>query len=191
MTRPNPVMDFLLSRRSPPAAALTHPAPAGAELDRLLTAALRVPDHGALAPWRLLVIGEGARPRLAALLRERGAALGVASEKIEKSAQSWQKAPLIVAVVSAPVTSEKAPEVEQVLSAGAVCLSLVNAALASGWGAAWLTGWAAFDRGFVEAGLGLRAGESIAGFVQIGTLGAPVPERPRPDTAQKVTRLDA
>ena len=70
MTQPNPVMEFLLTRRSKPANALKAPAPDGAALDQLLTAALRVPDHGALEPWRLLLIEDPARPRLAELLRK-------------------------------------------------------------------------------------------------------------------------
>ena len=189
MTQMNPVMDLLLTRRSRPAAALRAPAPEGAALHTLLTAAARVPDHGALAPWRFLLIEAPARQRLAALVRTRGAALGVAPEKIEKSAQSWANAPLIVGVVAAPQPSEKAPELEQLLSAGAVCVSLVNAALASGWGAAWITGWAAFDRTFVETGLGLKPQEQIAGFVHLGTCDTPVSDRPRPDMAALITRL--
>ena len=191
MTQTNPVMDFLLTRRSPPAGALTLPAPEGAALDQLLTAALRVPDHGGLEPWRLLVIEAGARPRLAALLRERGPVLGIPPEKIEKSAQSWLKAPLIVAVVASPVESQKAPLAEQLHSAGAVCLSLVNAALASGWGAAWITGWAAFDAGFTGPGLGLAPHESIAGFVHLGSVANATPDRPRPDLSRRVGRVSA
>lgn len=191
MPQTDPVMDFLLSRRSSPPALLRAPAPEGAALERILTAAMRVPDHGALEPWRLIVIDQAPRARLVDLLRRRGPALAIPPEKIEKSAQSWLNAPLIVAVVSAPVPSEKAPEMEQILSAGAVCLSLVNAALASGWGAAWVTGWAAFDRAFVEEGLGLAPGEAIAGFVHLGTCPATPPERARPDLAARVTRPSA
>lgn len=191
MTQTNPVMDFLLSRRSTPSSALIHPAPEGAALDRLLAAALRVPDHGGLEPWRLLVIEAGARPRLAQLLRERGPVLGMTSEKIEKSAQGWLKAPLIVAVVASPVSSPKAPEAEQLLSAGAVCLSLLNAALASGWAAAWVTGWVATDPGFTGPGLGLAPHESIAGFIHLGTCPTPTPDRPRPDPARCIGRISA
>ncbi|MCB1395600.1 MAG: nitroreductase [Rhodobacter sp.] len=191
MTDQNPVMDFLLTRRSYPAAALKAPAPEGAALTMLLTAAARVPDHGKLEPWRFLVIGAGARDRIAGLLRSRGEALGVAPEKIEKSAKSWLNAPLIVAVISTPKPSDKVPEIEQTLSSGAVCAALVNAALASGWGAAWITGWAAFDREFVEQGLGLAPGEAVAGFVHLGTGETKPAERPRPDIAAITARLDA
>ena len=158
-------------------------------LDQLLTAALRVPDHGALEPWRLLLIEDPARPRLAELLRTRGPALGIAPEKIEKSARRWENAPRIVAVVASPKPSDKAPELEQILSAGAVCVSLVNAALASGWGAAWITGWEAFDRAFLETGLGLEAHEQIAGFIHLGTCETPAVERSRPALEHRVGRI--
>lgn len=191
MRQTNPVLDFLLTRRSRPAAALTAPAPDDTALEVLLTAAARVPDHGALVPWRFLVIEAPARARLSNLIRERGPVLGIDPAKVEKSALSWQNAPLIVGVVSAPVPSEKAPELEQVLSAGAVCAALVNAALATGWGAAWITGWAAFDRVFLEEGLGLQPGEQIAGFVHIGTCEQTPPDRPRPDIGAITQRLGA
>lgn len=191
MNEPDPVMDFLLTRRSKPAAALSAPAPEGAALDRLLTAALRVPDHGALTPWRLMILEAPARRRLAGLVRERGPALGIDPAKVEKSALAWENSPLVVAVIAAPRPSDKAPELEQLLSAGAVCLSLVNAALASGWGAAWITGWAAFDRDFLERGLGLAAHERVAGFVHIGRCETAVSDRPRPDLGALVTRVSA
>lgn len=188
-TQNNPVMEFLMTRRSRPSAALKAPPPDAATLDHLLTAAARVPDHGKLEPWRFLVIEGAAKERLSALIRERGPALGVAPEKIEKSANSWVNAPVIVAVISAPKPSEKVPEIEQLLSAGGVCLSLVNAALATGWGAAWITGWAAFDRAFVETGLGLAPHETVAGFVHLGTCETPVTERPRPDVGAITARI--
>jgi len=180
LTQPNPVLDFMLTRRSKPAAALHSPAPDAEALERLLTAAARVPDHGKLEPWRFLVIQGAALERLSALVRERGTATGVEPEKVEKSALNWARAPMIVAVVASPKPSDKVPPFEQLLSAGAVCLSLVNAALGSGWGAAWISGWAAFDRDFVERGLGLGAQEQIAGFIHLGTCDIAAPERPRP-----------
>ena len=93
------------------------------------------------------------------------------------------------AVVSSPVDSPKVPEWEQFLSAGAVCLGLVNAALAAGYGAAWLTGPAA-QPGFAQAHLGLAPHERIAGLVHIGQRGATPPDRPRPDIASKTSFLE-
>jgi nitroreductase len=73
------------------------------------------------------------------------------------------------------------PQIEQTYSAGAVCLALVNGALAAGWGANWLSGWASHDRDFVQTGLGLAAHETVAGIIHLGTQTSTPPERPRPD----------
>jgi nitroreductase len=174
-------LEFLLSRRSRPAKTLTTPVPDRAMLQTLLTAAARTPDHGKLEPWRFIVLTKPALARLAGLVPARGAALGIAPEKIEKTVAQFADADLVVAVISAPKASEKVPHIEQIYSAGAVCLALVNAALAAGWGANWLTGWTSHDRTFVREGLGLGEGETVAGFIHLGTETSAPPERPRPD----------
>lgn len=173
-------LDFLATRRSHPPKLLTGPAPDREELTRLLTMAARAPDHGKLEPWRFVVLGRETLDRLAPVLRHEVLASGQDDAAAAKAASAFAS-PVIVAVVSAPVPSDKIPEWEQMLSAGAVCLGLVNAALASGWGAAWLTGFAATNADFARAHLGLKDGERVAGLIHIGTRGTPPPERPRPD----------
>ena len=81
----------------------------------------------------------------------------------------------------------KVPEIEQTYSAGAVCLALLNAALASGWGANWLSGWASHDPQFCAQGFGLAPHERVAGVIHIGTETTPPPERPRPDVVALTT----
>ncbi len=174
-------LDFLLTRRSRPAKTLKAPVPTADELAPILTAAARSPDHGKLEPWRFIVLQGAALDRLAGLAVERGQALGVEPEKVEKARRQFADADLAVAVVTSPVASDKVPEIEQVYSAGAVCLAMLNAALASGWGANWLTSYAAHDRDFLRDGLGLAEHESLAGFIHIGTETVAPPERPRPD----------
>lgn len=192
MPHPNkPALDFLLSRRSRPAKTLIAPAPTHEELKPLLEAALRSPDHGKLEPWRLIVLEGAALTKLANLANDRGAALGMDPDKITKAHDQFAKADLAVAVIEAPVISEKVPEIEQTYSAACVCLQLLNAALAAGWGANWLSGWASHDRPFVETGLGLAPHERVAGFIHIGTEKVAPPERPRPNMETKVTWLSA
>jgi len=178
------VLDFLLTRRSRPAKTLIAPIPDEAAVEVLLTAAARTPDHGKLEPWRFIVLQKPALDRLAKLTATRAAALALPAEKAEKAVGQFTNADLVIAVVAAPKPSEKVPEVEQILSSGAVCLSLLNAALASGWGANWLTGWMAFDREFLTQGLALSEPEFVAGFIHIGTEKTAPPERPRPDLAK-------
>lgn len=153
----------------------------------LLEIAARVPDHGKLEPWRFAVLQRETLDRLAPLLAAHVAAQGGNEAAVEK-ARSGFDSPVIVAVISAPVDSPKVPEWEQILSAGAVCLSLVNAALATGLGASWLTGPAA-EPSFATAHLGLRPGERIAGLIHIGQRGETPPDRPRPDVAAKTVFL--
>jgi len=184
-------LEFLLSRRSCPAKALTSPVPGHEEMETLLRAAARAPDHGKLEPWRFIVLEGGALERLAALVSERGAALDLEAAKLEKNRRQFADADLVVAVVAAPVSSPKVPEGEQILSAGAVCLQLLNAALASGWGGNWLTGWMASDRVFLERGLALGPSEFVAGFIHIGTATFTPPERPRPDVNSKTIWIDS
>jgi len=187
----NAVMEFLLSRRSTPARALIAPVPDRAQLLPLLRAAARVPDHGKLAPWRFVVLEKPALRRLAGMVPGRGRDLNIAPDKIDKLQSAFADAGLVVTVVSVTEASQKVPRIEQSYSAGAVCLSLLNAALASGWGANWLTGWVAYDAVFLKQGLGLADGESVAGFIHLGTPRARTPERPRPDLAAITTWLSA
>ena len=184
-------LDFLLTRRSRPAKTLTGPVPDDAALRQILTAAARTPDHGKLEPWRFIVLKSAALSRLAAAVQKRGAVLGIEAGKIEKAATQFGEAELAVVVVSAPVPSEKVPEIEQIYSAGAVCLSLLNAALAAGWGANWLSGWASHDAAFCADHLGLAPHERVAGIIHVGTETSAPPDRPRPDLDRVVTWVEA
>lgn len=182
MPTPNPAaFEFLQSRRSRPAKTLTTPVPDHGTLTELLRVAARTPDHGKLEPWRFIVLEKPALSRLGSAIPDAGARLTIAPEKIEKAINQFATADLAVAVVFSPKPSEKVPHIEQLYSAGAVCLALLNAALASGWGANWLSGWASHDPTFVQDHLGLSSDESIAGFIHIGTEKMAPPERPRPD----------
>jgi nitroreductase len=180
------VLDFLLTRRSRPAKLLRAPAPDRAAIAELLTAAARVPDHGKLEPWRFVVIAGAAKERLIDAIRARASGAG---QDADKGASAFEQAPLVVAVVSSPKESDKIPAIEQTLSGGAVALGLVNAALAAGWGASWMTGWVAYDRPLLEDTLGLSPTESLIGFVYLGTCDTPPPDRPRPDVAALTTWL--
>ncbi|MDU8910070.1 nitroreductase [Aestuariicoccus sp. MJ-SS9] len=175
------VMQFLLSRRSRPAKTLRAPGPDAESQRRILTAAARTPDHGKLEPWRFIVLQGAALPRVARAVEARGVALGKDADTIEKGRVAFANSPFCIAVIEVQKDSPKIPAIEQTYSAGAVCLALLNAALAEGHGANWLSGWASHDRVFVEEALGLAANERVVGFVHIGTETSAPPERPRPD----------
>lgn len=180
------VLDFLLTRRSRPAKTLGPDAPERAEIETLLTAASRTPDHGKLAPWRFIVIREG-RDEIARLFAVHAKRAGLEPEKIEKNALSFSYGGVIIAVIACPVAGHKIPVWEQELAAGGVCLALLNATLAAGWGANWLTGPLARDDGFLGEALGCAPGEFAAGFIHIGNEQVSPADRDRPDIAEITT----
>ncbi|TNJ48522.1 nitroreductase family protein [Phaeobacter sp. B1627] len=188
--RNDAALDFLLTRRSRPAKTLVAPAPGRAELIPLLTAAARTPDHGKLEPWRFIVVEKAAMARLGDLTEEAGVRLGKSEQDIAKARGQFDLGQLAVVVVEIQRDSPKVPALEMTYSAGAVCLALVNAALAAGWGANWLSGWMSHDRGFCEAAFDLAPNERIAGLIHIATEGAVPPERPRPDIDALTTWMD-
>lgn len=177
-------LDFLLTRRSRPAKLLTAPAPSKDELTTILTAAARTPDHGKLEPWRFVVLEKAALTRISKAMPARGEALGVDADKVAKSAATYAGAELAVVVLSCPKAGAGIPEIEQVYSAGAVCLALVNAAHAMGYGANWLSGWASHDPATAREFFDQQDGEQVAGVIHIGSCANLPPDRPRPDLSQ-------
>jgi nitroreductase len=181
---------LLALRRSTPVAILSGPGPSASDLDAILRLAMRVPDHRKLEPWRVLIIEGDARRKLgdyfaaARHLREPDAS----PEKLEQDRKLPLRAPVVLAVISAPVHDpKKTPVWEQQLSAGALCQNLLIAANACGWAAVWITEDAAYDS-HVHAGLGMKAGEQVAGFIYLGTAKEQPVERQRPTVSSKATR---
>lgn len=179
-----PALHALDARRSVPAKQLGEPGPDPVTLMRMLSSAVRVPDHGKLVPYRFLRIAGDARHSLGAFLVQRAAQRDpqVSPAQLDKDRQRFSHAPLIITVIASPRPNPKVPEAEQLMTAGCVCFALLQAAQAFGFGAQWLTAWMAFDPA-VHAHLGLAEGEQIAGFIHIGTPKTAVPERERPDPA--------
>ncbi len=185
----NETISLLSRRRSVPPPQLGEPGPGPDELATLLTIASRVPDHGKLAPWRFIVIEGEARGRLGETAARIVAADApdASADRLAQERERLARAPVVVAVVSRAKPHPKIPDWEQVLSAGAVCMNLVTAATALGYGASWLTEWIAYDRRFLDA-LGLAPEERVAGFVHVGRPGMTPADRPRPELADIVTR---
>jgi nitroreductase len=182
-------LDLLLSRRSGSAKTMKGPGPNAEQLRRILAAAVRVPDHGKLTPWRFIVFeGEG-RMRMGNILAECIAGERDSSaERIEQERGRFMRAPVIVAVVSRARELLPIPVWEQQLSAGAVCMTMVTAAHAMGFVANWITEWCAYHPKVLER-IGLKPTERIAGFIYIGHPVEPLEERPRPPLDAVVTRF--
>lgn len=181
-------LEFLTRRVSVPSRQLAEPGPDDAQRQQLLDAAIRVPDHGRLTPFRLITLRGDARRELGAFMAD----VHIRNEPdaptaaLTKDRERFNAAPLIVIVVARITAGHKVPEIEQTLSAGCVAYNLLLGAQALGFGAQWLTGWAAYDRE-VAARLGLADSERVIGFVHIGTAQAAPPDHARPVLADLVT----
>lgn len=180
-------LEVLRGRRSRP--ALSAPAPGPDELHELLTAASAVPDHGRLRPFRFVVIDDAGRGALgdafAAAHAERSPDAGPAD--LARTRAKALRAPMIVAVVCAPVEHPKVPVWEQRAAAVCAAHALTLAADLRGFGAMWRTGWFG-DAPKVRAHLGLLDTEDVTGWIYLGTPAGPAPA-PRPAAEPAVTWL--
>ena len=178
-------MELLSSRRS--VGKLVEPAPDQATLDRVLDAALRAPDHGALRPWRVVLIRGDARRALGDLFAETLARHkpDATPEELDDARRKAARSPLVIAVACVVGSTAKIPEVEQLLSAGAVMHGLLLGFQAEGFGAVWKTGKNAYDPA-VKARFGLRPTDHLVGFLYVGSVGVEPPAVPRPTRANHV-----
>lgn len=183
---------FIETRRSAKPRDLVAPGPDGAQIDRILRAAIRVPDHGKLAPWRIVVIDHAQKAAFAQLLESAYRADRPEAGRLEIEAmhQFAGQGETILIVISQPVEGSKIPRWEQELSAGALCMNILSATHAMGFAGGWLTGAAAYLPTVLDA-LGVEPDGKIAGFIFVGSPGRPLEERPRPDFDTVVRRWTA
>jgi len=183
------VLSFLKSRKSASVKAMGEPGPSPADIRQILEIAVRVPDHGKLAPWRFILFEGEARNRIGAEFRKRWQELhpdhGEDALKFHQSL--FLRAPIVIAVVSRAAPHPKIPQWEQTLSSAAVCMNMLFAASALGIDAQWQTDWPAYDEEIAKV-MDLAPHERIAGFVYFGTSTVPLEDRPRPDPMTLLTR---
>ncbi len=185
--RPAPAaIDLLLSRRSGSAKAMGGPGPDESQLSDILKAGARAPDHGKLFPWRFIVFAGDGRARAGDILAAAASAEGERDKQVEEERARFLRAPVVIGVISAAREQHKIPVWEQELSAGAVCQNILVAATALGFVGQWVSEWYAYNPA-VKHGLGLKAGERVAGFLYLGTAKDRLEERPRPDMAAITT----
>jgi nitroreductase len=183
-------LSLLKTRRSGRPREMVAPGPSDDELRQILEIAMRVPDHGKLAPWRFVIVGKDQREQFALLLRralqEEDPCAGPAHH--EKADQFARQGEALVVLVSTPVPDHKIPVWEQELSAGAAAMNLLHAGHAMGYVGGWITGWEAYSPK-VNAAFA-KPGERIAGFIYFGSPGRELEERPRPDPSEIVRKWD-
>ncbi len=171
---------YLQSRRSARPRDMVAPGPDDATIKAMVGDALRTPDHGKLAPWRVVQIGIDQRDALSQLFQSAYAAEKPEARRLELEAMDAmaRHAPTLLIVLYSPRESTKIPPWEQELSAGAFAMNLLHAAHVRDFVGGWITGWPTYDARVRDA-FG-AAPERIAGFLYFGTAGAELEERPRP-----------
>ena len=176
-------LSLLSTRRSGKPRDLVAPGPDAAQLATMLEIAARVPDHGKLAPWRFVIVGDAQRAALSTLITDayRDERPQASATELAALDQFAHQAPALVVALASPRPASHIPLWEQEMSVGAACMNLLNAAHASGFAAGWLTGWPTVSP-VVRDAFG-AAPERIVGFIFIGTPSRPLEERPRPDPA--------
>jgi nitroreductase len=184
----NDTLDLLHTRRSVKAVEMTEPGPDAAQLEAILAAGLRVPDHGKLGPWRFVRFLGEARSAFGDVLVEafRAANPNESIERARLEHGRFNRAPVVIGVISSVTPAHKIPEWEQLLSAGAACQNMLVAAHAQGFVAQWLTEWYAYDPGVARA-LRLGEHERVAGWIYVGSALRPPKERDRPTLASRVS----
>ncbi len=180
---------LLATRRSVPIPMMAEPGPSNEQITQILTAASRVPDHGKLAPWRFILFRGEAADAIGSALAARAEA--IEGGPLSPSRQTYEegrfrRAPLVIGVVSTARPHFKIPEWEQVLSAGAATMNLMQAAHALGFGANWITEWPAYDEE-AKSIMGILPEEKVVGFIYIGSPTEAPSDRPRPDLAAIVS----
>ena len=184
--------NFFSKRRSVLARKMSSKSIPDKDLDKILAAGIRVPDHGALNPWKIFVI-KAEKLKLIdenIILSEFKKENPNANEiQLENESKRFQRASIILAVLSTPVEHPKIPEWEMTLSSGAVCMNLLSCAQSLGYAAQWLTEWYAYNNKMIEY-LGGRVGiDKISGFIYLGHKVEEPNERRRPDPEKVINYL--
>ena len=179
----NKFIDFFLKRRSITAKKMRSSTIKKEDLENILKSGIRVPDHGALSPWKLIVFKDDARKTFGEVLKNSflKSSPSASSEEIAFEKNRFMRASVVICVLSCPVKHKSIPVWEMQLSSAAVCMNLLTSAQSMGYAAQWLTEWYAYDKDVLNA-LGINdSSQKVSGFIYVGEkINDPI-ERVRPN----------
>ncbi|TWX51602.1 NAD(P)H nitroreductase [Colwellia hornerae] len=178
--------ELLLQRQSNP--RLIAPAPVASDLEFILNAGMRVPDHGCLSPWFFTVIKEQGLDKLSQIFEQAATAQQFTEAKIQKAKNMPYRAPLIIVVSTQYQAHDKVPKSEQAIAAGCCAHAMQMAAFSLGYGAVWRTGDFSYDPA-VKRDLAIDQNNDIVGFIYIGTAENQRPIKPAKTIASHVSYL--
>lgn len=183
--------ELLLSRQSNP--HLTAPEPNAAELDFILSAGMRVPDHGGLKPWHFTIASGNALSTLADIFVDAATKDGlergqIDQQKLSKAANMPFRAPMIIIVSTVFSEHPKVPKQEQLIAAALTVHAMQLAAFSLGLGAMWRTGEFCYHLE-VKKALGVIDDNEIVGFLYVGSEAKALPRKPSHAYSSKVSYL--
>tara|TARA_Y100001954_G_C15636546_1_gene515440 strand:+ start:211 stop:780 length:570 start_codon:yes stop_codon:yes gene_type:complete len=184
--------NFFSKRRSVLAKKMMPNEIIKSDIDKILAAGIRVPDHGALNPWKIkVIIGEKLKKIDEGIIlsefKKQNPNANQTSLEIES--KRLQRASVVFAVISTPVEHPKIPKWEMRLSSGAVCMNLLSCAQSLGYAAQWLTEWYAYNEKMLEYLGGRKNLDRISGFIYVGHKTEQPNERRRPEPEKIITYL--
>jgi len=172
-------LDLLLNRSSQP--KLQSPAPQGQELETIMQAALKVPDHASLTPWRFIVCQGQGLHKLGELFYQAALTEGMSERDISRAKDLPLRAPMVMVAISEYCEHEKVPRVEQIASTSCAVYAMQLAAQALGFDSMWRTGAYAHSKS-VKQLLGLKTDDEIIGFIYLGSTSTKVADKPKKQT---------
>ncbi|MCG7542667.1 NAD(P)H nitroreductase [Pseudoalteromonas sp. MM17-2] len=176
--------ELLLNRQSD--SQLSFPGPNAQQLELIQQAALRVPDHGHLAPWKFVVLQERQREKLGDIFLQAAQKEDMGERVIERAASLPARAPMVIVCIMKYIGHDKVPWVEQVASASCATFAMQQAAFAQGLSGIWRTG--AFAKSAtVKQALKLTDDDEIVGFLYLGTPTVDCPKKRRHQVADFFT----
>ncbi|KID56971.1 nitroreductase [Pseudoalteromonas luteoviolacea] len=159
-------IELLLTRQSD--SKLSFPGPSESQLDIIKKAALKVPDHGGLAPWKFIVVNEDARDKLGEIYYKAAVEEEQNERTVSRAKELPHRAPMMIIAVAPYQEHPKVPRVEQIESAACACFAMQQAAFAQHLSGVWRTGYFAQSPA-VKRELGLNEKDEIVGFLYLGT----------------------
>lgn len=159
-------IELLTTRQSD--SKLSFPGPSSQQLEIIKKAALKVPDHGGIKPWRFMIVEEKAREKLGDIYYQAAVEEKQEERIINRAKELPMRAPMLIIAISPYQEHPKVPRIEQIESAACSVFAMQQAAFAQHLSGVWRTGYFA-QSPKVKSLLGLDERDEIVGYLYLGT----------------------
>lgn len=161
------ILTLLQHRRS--SKQFSDQAPNQAQLEQILKAGLRAPDHGRMKPYHFVVIEKSGMPLLHKWLKSAAVEFEMDEKNTLKADKLANQAPMIIGIVAKlDHDSEKVPAWEQMITAGCAAYAMQLAANAQGFETVWISKkWV--EGSALRQAFGCSENDKVIGLLLIGS----------------------